>query len=116
MHVLDEETFMEVTEALSAAGAFALVAKLKRIERTAEESLSSGETAKLLGLSSINTVKNWLEGGAFPGAYKTAGGHWRFPRSEVEAVATRMKELTRRNQAFDLAPPDCDDPVDPPLL
>jgi predicted DNA-binding transcriptional regulator AlpA len=116
MHVLDEKTFLEVTEALSAAGAFALVAKLKRNEPNAEELLSSGETAKLLGLSSINTVKNWLEGGAFPGACKTAGGHWRFPLGEVEAVAARMKELRQKNEAVDLSPPDCDDSIDPPLL
>lgn len=35
--------------------------------------LTSKQAATLLGVSSANTVKNWLEGGWFPGAFQTAG-------------------------------------------
>ncbi|MEM7446842.1 MAG: helix-turn-helix domain-containing protein [Myxococcota bacterium] len=77
-----------------------------------ERMLRSGDAARLLGVSSTNTVKNWLEGGAFPGAYKTRGGHWRFPESEVLAVKQQMKELRRRSEADEarpLTPPEFED-------
>ncbi len=78
--------------------------------------LTSTEAAKELGVSSPNTVKNWLEGGFFPGAFRTKGGHWRFPRDEVIAVKRRMAELRTRNTQRDLLPPDADDAEEPPLL
>ena len=55
--------------------------------------ISSGQAAALLGVSSRNTVKNWLEGGSFPSARKTDGGHWRFLRSEVIAVRQAMDSM-----------------------
>lgn len=129
MPLLDEKTFHEVTDALEAHGELKLVERLKMASANAESSraegaselveddaLTSGEAANILGVSSINTVKNWLEGGFFPGAYKTAGGHWRFPRSEVEAVALQMKNLSDRNERGELSPPDHDEPGEPPLL
>lgn len=69
--------------------------------------LTSAEAAKLLGLASPNTIENWLAGGHFPGAYQTRGGHWRFPRAEVEAVKRRMEALRERNRKGDLAVSDC---------
>ncbi|MEA5416305.1 hypothetical protein VB757_14340 [Synechococcus sp. BA-132 BA5] len=42
-------------------------------------------------------MKNWLEGGWFPGAFQTAGGHWRFPLEDVEAVRSRLEGLRDRN-------------------
>lgn len=83
--------------------------------------LTAPAAAKLLGVSSPNTVKNWLEGGHFPGAYRTMGGskmggHWRFPRADVLAVKARMEALREKNRAGDLSPPDCDDDFDPPAL
>ena len=78
--------------------------------------LTSTEAASLLGVASANTVKNWLEGGYFPKAFQTPGGHWRFPREEVEAVKARMEELRVRNRAGDLMPIGGDeDSVYPPL-
>lgn len=79
--------------------------------------LTSTEVAKMLGVSSPNTVKNWLEGGAFPGATKTLGGHWRFPLKDVEAVKARMEWVREKNARGDLAiPADLDDGPEPPLL
>lgn len=80
--------------------------------------LTSAEAAALLGVSSPNTVKKWLEGGHFPGAYKTPGKHWRLPRKEVLAVKARLAELQAKNQAGDVSPPDHDgdDESDVPLL
>jgi excisionase family DNA binding protein len=99
----------EVTDALLKAGRRDLAERLAA--RAPKETLTSSETAKLLGLSSPNTVKNWLAGGYFPGAFQTAGGHWRFPRREVEAVKRRMDDLRDRNRRGDLTPPDSkDDP------
>lgn len=83
---------------------------------TEAEVLTSTKAAALLGVSSPNTVKNWLHGGYFPGAFKTAGGHWRFPREEVEAVRLRLSVLRDRNSRRDLMPDDYeDDIVDPPI-
>ena len=79
--------------------------------------LTTTEVAKMLGVSSPNTVKNWLEGGAFPGATKTLGGHWRFPLKDVEAVKARMEWVREKNAKGDLAiPADLNDGPEPPLL
>lgn len=71
--------------------------------------LTSKQAATLLGVSSANTVKNWLEGGWFPGAFQTAGGHWRFPLEDVEAVSSRLESLRDRNNRRDLTPMDFND-------
>lgn len=77
--------------------------------------LTSSEAAKILGLSSTNTVKNWLKGGHFPGAYQTPGGQWRFLRAEVEAVKRDMEDRREKNRRGDLMIPDVD-AGEPPLL
>ena len=71
--------------------------------------LTSKQAATLLGVSSANTVKNWLEGGWFPGAFQTPGGHWRFPLDDVEAVRSRLESLRDRNSRRDLTPVDCNE-------
>ena len=122
MPLLDKDTLQDVVNALEAHGETELLERLKKAAEIDEagiddeEFLKSGEAASLLGVSSINTVKNWLEGGFFPGARKTAGGHWRFRRSEVEAVAVRMSLLSDRNETGELSPPDSDESSEPPLL
>ena len=63
-------------------------------KRLKKQWVTSGEAAALLGVSSRNTVKNWLEGGYFPSSRKTEGGHWRFLRSEVLAVRQAMNAVT----------------------
>jgi excisionase family DNA binding protein len=104
----------DVTAVLRDAGRIDLV---ERLMATAQaDALTSKQAASLLGVASANTVKNWLEGGHFPGAFQTPGGHWRFPRGEVEATKLRMEELRERNRRGDLIPVDGDeDSVDPPL-
>jgi len=77
-----------------------------------QEYLTSTQAARVLGVSSPTTVKNWLEGGRFPGALRTPGGHWRFPLSEVLAVRDAMA----RRQHGDLTPPEVDDDSERPLL
>ena len=62
-------------------------------KRLKKQWVTSGEAAALLGVSSRNTVKNWLEGGYFPSSRKTEGGHWRFLRSEVLAVRQAMNAV-----------------------
>ena len=97
----------EVTAALQEAGRNDLVDRL--VASTAAAPLTSKQAATLLGVSSANTVKNWLEGGWFLGAFQTAGGHWRFPLEDVEAVRSRLESLRDRNNRRDLTPVDCDD-------
>lgn len=86
----------------------------RRLRLVREPALTAPQAAKLLGVSSPNTVKNWLKGGHFPGAYQTSGGHWRFPRSSVLEMKAHLDELRARNARGDLTPPELD--ADPPLL
>lgn len=83
------------------------------VQRRERRELTAGEAAKLLGVSSRNTVKNWLQGGYFPGAFKTPGGHWRFPRAEVLEVREQMRRM--REQPAEL-PSEAPDGEQPPLL
>lgn len=106
----------EVISALMLAERKDLVDRLN--EHRQQDVLTSGQAASLLGVSSPNTVKNWLEAGHFPGAFTTAGGHWRFPREEVLAVRARMDTLRDKSRRGDLTPPDTgdDELPSPPLL
>jgi excisionase family DNA binding protein len=112
------DLYADVAEALRQAGRHDLVGRLAALRPalSPKKSLTSTEAAKILGLSSPNTVKNWLAGGHFPGAFQTAGGHWRFPPDEVEAMKRRMEVLRDRNRRGDLAPDDTDGTSGPPLL
>jgi hypothetical protein len=57
-----------------------------------------------MGVRSPNTIKNWLDSGAFPGASRTAGGHWRFPVDEVLKVRAQVERVRARNAAGDVRP------------
>ena len=113
MPMLDAALHAEVTEALRKAGRADLAARLPAV--AADGMVTTTQAARLLGVASPNTVKNWLAGGHFPGARRTPGGHWRFSRLEVEAVKLRMAELRARNRRGDLAPPDIDDEAEVPV-
>ena len=115
MQNLSPTLYEEVRSALSAAGRNDLVTRLDAARRE-PENLTSTQAAELLGVSSPNTVKNWLQGGHFPGAFRTNGGHWRFPRAEVVAVKERMNELRMRNRRGEIGPNDNDGNDDPPPL
>lgn len=72
-----------------------------------EEWLSAPDAAKLLGISSPNTLKSWVNAGHFPGdVRKTPTGRWGFNRRDVLELKRRMEELHRRNRSRDLMPPD----------
>lgn len=120
MSPLPQNLVNEVTTALQQAGRKNLAAQFLRAleggKAEAPEVLTSRQAADLLGVSSTNTVKNWLEGGYFPGAYRTPGGHWRFPRAEVLETKRRMEALHAKNQRGDFALPDEDDEGEMPLL
>lgn len=74
--------------------------------------LTSTQAAELLGVSSPNTIKNWLEGGHFPGAYQTKGGHWRFPLQEILDVKRELQASQNRNQKGELQIPLLEDGED----
>ena len=63
--------------------------------------LSRGGSGVALMLCATNS---W-----FPGAFQTAGGHWRFPLDDGEAVRSRLESLRARNNRRDLTPVDCND-------
>ncbi len=115
MHALSQSLFDEVSSTLASAGRGDLVARLEEALRD-KETMTSKQAAEFLGMSSANTVKNWLKGGHFPGAFQTPGGHWRFLRAEVLAVKERMSDLRDKNRRKDLSPADDEDAGDPPLL
>jgi excisionase family DNA binding protein len=105
----------EITSTLREAGRSDLAEEVEAAFRP-NDVLTSSEAADLLGVSSRNTVKNWLKDGKFPGAFQTDGGHWRFPREEVEKTRARMEELYDKNERGDVEPPEVKNPQDPPLL
>lgn len=74
-----------------------------------ERLLSVGEVAERLGVSSPTTIHNWLEKGFFPGAFRTIGGHRKFPISDVVAVEERMRLTDAENEAGELDFPDYGD-------
>ena len=114
MSALPTALMQELREILLNSGRADLVRRLE--EATAPELLTSTQAAELLGVSSPTTVKNWLMGGHFPGAFQTAGGHWRFPRADVERMRLRMVEDAERSAGRDLSLPDEEDDGDIPLL
>ena len=52
--------------------------------------LTIPETAEWLRVST-RTIRNMIDRGDFPKAVKV-GGHWRIPRTDVEAVLTPERE------------------------
>ncbi len=54
-----------------------------------DESVTGVEAARLLGVSR-KTVYRWAAEGRLPIAHRTLGGHARFLRSDIEAVAAVM--------------------------
>jgi excisionase family DNA binding protein len=107
MTAISPALLSDVTAALREAGRCDLVDRL--VASASAAPLTSKQAATLLGVSSANTVKNWLESGWFPGAFQTPGGHWRFPREDVDAVRLRLEGLRERNRRRDLMPVECDD-------
>jgi excisionase family DNA binding protein len=120
MSALPQNLVHEVTAALNQAGRNNLAARFLRAldggKAEPQEVLTSRQAADLLGVSSANTVKNWLKGGFFDGAYQTPGGHWRFPKAEVLEVKRRMEALHAKNQRGDFALLDEDGEGEMPLL
>ncbi len=73
--------------------------------------MTTKEVAELLGVSSPATVKNWLEGGSFPGAV-FVNGEWMFSRVDAEAVKAHLDQY-RGHGGFE----DEEEPTaEPPLL
>ena len=106
--------YAEVSSALRDAGRYDLATEVDA--RTQGSFLTSSEAAKELGVSSPNTVKNWLSNGQFPRSLQTSGGHWRFHRADVEAAKARMAHLLDLNDRGELRLPDGDDDSEVPLL
>jgi excisionase family DNA binding protein len=107
MTAISPALLSDVTAVLREAGRSDLIERL--VASAKADTLTSKQAATLLGVASANTVKNWLEGGWFPGAFQTPGGHWRFPLEDVEAVRFRLEGLRDRNSRRDLMPTECDD-------
>lgn len=78
-----------------------------------ERYLTTGQAARLLGVMSPTTVKNWLHGGHFPGARRTPGGHWQFPLFDVLSVRDALQTSKERNRRGDLRVARAAQPFDP---
>lgn len=70
--------------------------------------LTLSETAAVLGISSPQTIKNWLVEGFFTGRTRL-GGSWLFPEDEVLLVKQRMREIAEKNSTGCMTPVDLSD-------
>jgi hypothetical protein len=65
-----------------------------------------------LGVTHLDTIRNWLEGGSFPGAFQSRG-QWFFPAVELDKIKRRMDEILAFNADGKIPQPvdfgsDCD--------
>lgn len=73
-----------------------------------ETPLTVEQAAEHLGISSRDTIRNWLQGGFFPGAEQAEDGSWRYWHIDIDSVRARMDELHDKNARGDLAPGNLD--------
>ena len=76
-----------------------------------EDLLDTTAAALYLGVSQPGTIRNWLEGGSFPGAFQSRG-QWFFPVVELAKVKRGMDEIQTKNKNRDLQLPDPSDDYD----
>lgn len=62
-----------------------------------ERLVSVGEAATFLGVSSPQTIRNYIQSGLFPEASRTAGGHRRIRLSDVLAARERIERVRIAN-------------------
>lgn len=68
--------------------------------------------ASYLDVTHPDSIRNWLEGGSFPGAFQSRG-QWFFPAAELDKVKRRMDEILAFNADGRIPQPvdfgeDCD--------
>lgn len=80
------------------------------------ENMTSRETAEYLGITDPRTIKNWLEGGNFPGSSKDEDGKWKFKREQVEQTLRDIERIRHLNELQIVQISDADDGYEPPLL
>jgi predicted DNA-binding transcriptional regulator AlpA len=75
-----------------------------------QQLLKVGEVAKILGVSSPTTIRNWLERGAFGAdTIRSADGTRWFRMADVMAVKSRMEQTDVENEAGNIEFPDYGD-------
>ena len=93
-------------------------ARLRRLKEAADRLaadplVGTVEAARLLGVSSPNTIKNWLNKKGFVRARRTPGGQWRFRLSDILAVKSKMEategQRSRRQIAVAASEADSDE-------
>ena len=77
-----------------------------------EDLFDTQAAASYLGVTHQDTIRNWLEGGSFPGAFQSRG-QWFFPAVELNKVKRRLDAVRNSNSRGELPQPvdfgeDCD--------
>jgi hypothetical protein len=77
-----------------------------------EDLFDTRAAASYLGITDPDTIRNWLEGGRFPGAFQSRG-QWFFPAVELDKIKRRMDEILAFNADGEIPQPvdfgsDCD--------
>ncbi len=98
-------TYHAITSVLREVSEIKTASSLQRVKERCRQVLaalnghgpmiSTGEAAEILGVSK-NTVKNWLTQKGIARAERTAGGHLRFPLSDILDLKNEMGAAAAR--------------------
>ena len=69
-----------------------------------EDLFDTQAAASYLGVTQPDAIRNWLEGGSFPGAFQSRG-QWFFPAVELDKVKRRMDEILGFNADGEIPQP-----------
>jgi len=69
-----------------------------------EDLFDTQAAASYLGVTQPETIRNWLEGGRFPGAFQSRG-QWFFPAVELDKIKRRMDEILAFNADGEIPQP-----------
>ncbi len=79
------------------------------VELRGVDPMTTGQAAQALGVSSVNTIKNWIRAGYIKERITTPGGQTRIPRREILRVRALERGLQEMPVVDELTSDELDD-------